>query len=281
MAQLSLDGTLQTSGGAVRYGITGPADAPPLVLVHGTPFSSQVWHRLVPWLSGRFRVHYYDLLGYGASDMPAGDVSLGVQNGILAALLRHWDVTRPHMVAHDFGGATALRTHLLDGAEFGSLTLIDPVAIRPWGSPFVTHVRAHEVAFAGMPDYAHRALVRAYLRTGMAREMSDADLDRYLAPWTGPIGQAGFYRQIAQMDLSHTDAIDGLLGMVRCPVQLLWGEADAWIPIDTGRRLADRLPLDRFLSIPGAGHLVQEDAPEAIVSALADFAPLTGLLAAA
>lgn len=281
MSHLSLDGCLQTDGGAVRYGIAGPAGASPLVLVHGTPFSSQVWHRLVPWLSGRFRVHYYDLLGYGASDMPDGDVSLGVQNGILAALLDRWELTSPHVVAHDFGGATALRAHLLDGAGFASLTLVDPVAIRPWGSPFVAHVREHEAAFAGMPDYAHRALVQAYLRTGIAREMSDNDLDRYLTPWTGPVGQPAFYRQIAQMELSHTDAIEDLLADIRCPMQLLWGEADAWIPIATGRRLAGRLPLERFLPIPGAGHLVQEDAPEAIIAALADFAPLGGFAVAA
>ncbi|MFP3615333.1 alpha/beta fold hydrolase, partial [Paraburkholderia sp. SIMBA_050] len=64
---------------------------PPLVLVHGTPFSSQVWRRIAPWLARRHRVFFYDLLGYGQSDMPDADVSLGRQNVLFGALL---DVSR-------------------------------------------------------------------------------------------------------------------------------------------------------------------------------------------
>ena len=273
-------------GHTIRYGVAGPADAPAMVLLHGTPFSSHVWHRLIPWLARRHRVYAHDLLGYGASDKPDADVSLGVQNRAFAALLehwglRHWGLERPHVVAHDFGGATALRAHLLDGADYASLTLIDPVAIRPWGSPFVSHVRAHEAAFAGMPAYAHAALLTAYLRTAVHRDLPDAELAPYLRPWTGPVGQAGFYRQIAQMDPRHTDDVAGRYGELRCPVQLLWGVEDGWIPLDSGRRLAGLLPAARFIEIPGAGHLVPEDAPEAILAALAAAAWYTQLLAAA
>jgi pimeloyl-ACP methyl ester carboxylesterase len=46
--------------------------------------------------------------------------------------LRHWRLSKPDVVAHDFGGCTALRAHLLHGCEYGSLTLIDPVALAPW-----------------------------------------------------------------------------------------------------------------------------------------------------
>src|SRR3970040_1733208 len=50
-------------GQAVRYGVIGSGS--PMVLVHGTPFSSYVWHRIVPYLVKRHAVHFYDLLGYG------------------------------------------------------------------------------------------------------------------------------------------------------------------------------------------------------------------------
>jgi len=56
-------------------------------------------------------------------------------------------------------GATALRTPRLNGRDYGSLTLIDPVALSPWGSPFVEHVRPHELASAGIPPYIHEAIV--------------------------------------------------------------------------------------------------------------------------
>jgi pimeloyl-ACP methyl ester carboxylesterase len=177
-------------------------------------------------------------------------------------------------VAHDFGGATALRGHFLNRIDYASLTLIDPVAIRPWGSPFVQHVRDHEAAFAGMPAYMHEALLDAYLRTALHRSIPSEDLEPYKAPWRGTEGQAAFYRQIAQMDMAHTDAVEPRYADLRCPVQVIWGREDQWIPLETGQRLATLLPEARLVDVPGAGHLVQEDAPEAIMAALADFAPL-------
>lgn len=250
----------------VRYAVTG--DGPPLVLVHGTPFSSYVWHRIAAHLAPTHTVYYYDLLGYGQSEQRDGqDVSLGIQNVLLAQLLAHWKLSAPDVIAHDFGGATSLRAHLLDGCEYRSLTLIDPVALAPWGSPFVRHVRAHGDAFAGLPAYIHEAVVKAYLRGAMARQMSDADLAPYVQPWLGARGQAAFYRQIAQMDQRYTDEVQARYAALRCPVQILWGEQDQWIPLERGRELAAAIPSARFQVVPDAGHLMQEDAPEAIVAA--------------
>ena len=125
----------------------------PLVLLHGTPFSSDEWHRVAPILARYRRVYLYDMLGYGRSDKRAGqDVSLGAQTRLLEAFLEHFGLDRPDVLAHDFGGAIALRAHLLDGVDYRRLLLVDPVAARPWGSPFVQHVREHEAAFAGLPD---------------------------------------------------------------------------------------------------------------------------------
>jgi pimeloyl-ACP methyl ester carboxylesterase len=60
------------------------------VLLHGTPFSSQLWCRIAPLLASHFTVYYFDLIGYGQSEKQAGqDVSLNVQNGLLAALFGH------------------------------------------------------------------------------------------------------------------------------------------------------------------------------------------------
>jgi pimeloyl-ACP methyl ester carboxylesterase len=256
-------------GQAVRFGTLGPADRPPIVFVHGTPFSSLVWRRIAPHLTDHRQVFYFDLLGYGRSEMRSNqDVSLAVQGRLFAALLSHWGLSKPDVVAHDFGGTTALRAHLLHGCEYGSLTLIDPVALAPWGSPFVRHVREHEPAFAGLPAYIHAAILPAYIGGAAFRPLSASTLQLYVEPWLGASGQAAFYRQIAQMDQRYTDEIESRYAEMRCPVRILWGEQDNWIPVERGRELARRIPRSKLRVIPEAGHLVQEDAPEAIVAAL-------------
>lgn len=257
-------------GQSVRYGVIGAGE--PLVFVHGTPFSSQVWRRIAPIAARERRVFYFDLLGYGASEQRAGqDVSLGVQNRLLAALLKHWHLDRPDVVAHDFGGATSLRAALLNGCEYRSLLLVDPVAVAPWGSPFVRHVRAHEAAFAGVPAYIHEAILDAYLQGAVHRKLDAETLRIHAAPWTGETGQAAFYRQIAQMDQRYTDEVEPRYGELRCPVFILWGEEDQWIPVERGEALSKMIPGARLTRVKGSGHLMQEDAPEAIVGELLGF----------
>jgi pimeloyl-ACP methyl ester carboxylesterase len=274
----TLDSSFDFEGQHVAYRIMG--EGPPIVLIHGTPFSSHVWRTIAGELARDHKVHLFDLLGYGQSEKAEGqDVSLGIQNRVLSALLRHWQLDRPKVIAHDFGGATALRAHLIDGCDYEKLLLIDPVAIRPWSSPFVQHVRKHEEAFAGVPDYLQDAILRAYIRSAIARPISDAELEPYLRPWTGPVGKPAFYRQIAQMDLKYTNEVQDRYSRIRCPVMLLWGMEDQWIPVELGRKLAAMMPDRAFLEISGSGHLMQEDAPEAIIAAAYRFFGTAGTAA--
>ena len=133
---LMLDQRYGFEGQEVAWGRIG--SGPALVLVHGTPFSSQVWRRIAPLLARHWTVYYFDLLGYGLSEKREGqDVSLAVQNRLLSALFNVWDLERPDVLCHDFGGATALRGYFLNELRYGSLTIFDAVALAPWGSPFV------------------------------------------------------------------------------------------------------------------------------------------------
>jgi pimeloyl-ACP methyl ester carboxylesterase len=55
-------------------------------------------------------------LGYGISDMrDQQDVSLSIENSLLASLFAEWKIDRPDVFCHDFGGATALRGHFRNG----------------------------------------------------------------------------------------------------------------------------------------------------------------------
>ena len=269
-ASRGLTKAFEFEGQTVAYDMLGEGD--PIVLVHGTPFLSFVWRTIARELARSYRIFSYDLLGYGRSEKRAGqDVSLAIQNRLLAALLQHWALDRPHIIAHDFGGATALRAHLIDGCDYAKLILIDPVALRPWGSAFVHHVRRFEEAFAGVPDYIQRAILKAYIQGAAHKPLGETVLGSYCDPWLGPVGRAAFYRQIAQMDQRYTDEVQDAYGSLRCPCLLLWGADDQWIPIERGRDLARLIPGCELIEVPDCGHLMQEDAPEAIVAAALRF----------
>ena len=253
----------KTSAGLVAFGKSG--DGPDLVLAHGWPWSSFAWHRLIPIFSRHFTVHWFDMPGYGRSEMNDQQAtSLDVQGAVFAEMLEYWALEKPAVVAHDFGGAVSLRTHLLHEVDYSKLVLMNVVALSPWGSAFFDHVGRHIDAFSGLPPHIHRAIVRAYIEGALVNDLADDDLKSLVAPWLSDDGQKSFYNQFAQADDKYTDEIYGLLGAMRCPVSILWGEDDPWIPIDRGRTLADNMPGSNFAPIAGAGHLPQLELPEIV-----------------
>ncbi|MER5935861.1 alpha/beta fold hydrolase [Streptomyces sp. NPDC001928] len=264
--------TFTSASGDVRWDRLGPPGGPPVVLLHGTPFSSYVWRAVARALAREHEVYVWDMPGYGTSEKAAGqDVSLAAQGRVFGELLGHWGLAEPLVVAHDFGGAVALRAHLLHDARYRALALVDPVALAPWGSPFFRLVGEHTEVFERLPPALHRALVREYVASASSPGLRPDVLDRLVEPWLDDSGQAAFYRQIAQADQRHTDEIQDRYTGIGVPTLVCWGEDDTWIPVAKGHELAALVPGARFEPIAGAGHLVQEDAPAELTAALIAF----------
>lgn len=258
---------IDTSAGKVAAGQAG--DGPALVLAHGWPWSAFSWHRIIPRLAQLHRVYWYDMPGYGASDKsPDQRTSLDVQGMVFAELLQHWKLDQPIVIAHDFGGATTLRAHLLHGCDYAQLTLMNVVAMRPWGSEFFDHVGRHIDAFQGLPPHIHRAIVRAYIQGAFATNIDPDDMEALTAPWLTPEGTTSFYCQFEQADEAYTAEVETDYGNLRCPAHIIWGEDDPWIPLARGQALRAAMPHAQFSTLPGVGHMPQLEAPDAVLKAL-------------
>jgi pimeloyl-ACP methyl ester carboxylesterase len=136
------------------------------------------------------------------------------------------------------------------------------VAMRPWGSAFFEHVGRHVEAFHGLPPHIHRALVEAYVGGALVNELPPEDVEGLVAPWLTEDGATSFYRQFAQADERYTAEVEPMYGDVRCPVKIVWGEDDPWIPLARGEALRERMPQAEFATLPGVGHLPQLEAPD-------------------
>jgi pimeloyl-ACP methyl ester carboxylesterase len=275
MSDWELTRTFASSAGEVRWDRLGPdgsAGARPVVLLHGTPWSSYTWRAVARALARGRAVYVWDMPGYGQSEKAAGqDVSLGAQGRIFVQLLDHWQLDEPLVVAHDFGGAVALRAHLLHSAAYRALALVDPVALAPWGSPFFRLVRDNAPVFEQLPAALHTALVREYVATTGGPGLHPAVLDALVAPWTDDAGRPAFYRQIAQADQCYTDEVQGRYGEIDLPTLVCWGTDDTWIPVAKAHELVGLVRGARLELFEGAGHLVQEDAPAELTGVLQTF----------
>lgn len=266
-----------------------------VVFVHGTPWCSDVFRPVTTALraTGRFATVVYDLPGYGQSqefdpawaDSDVPDTSVKFQGGALAALLAHLRLDGkngggiPHIVAHDIAGVISMRAHLLHGCDYASLCLLDTNCVLPWGDKLYNLVRSNPDVFEQLPPRVFEGALRAIIesaRFGGHQGLGPEWVDILARPWlvdeNSPSGglafanpQANFVRQIQQADDSHTAELlnMNLYTEVRCPVKILWGEKDEWIPFDKIEKLAGMLGdrLEELVRIPDAGHLVMLDQP--------------------
>ena len=265
-----LNQRVETRAGAVAAGTSGSGSD--LILAHGWPWSSFSWHRIIPELEKHFRIYWYDMPGYGSSaKIETQRTSLDVQGQVFAEMIEHWQLEKPLVVAHDFGGATTLRAHLLHGCEFARYILMNVVAMRPWGSEFFDHVGRHVDAFLGLPAHIHRAIVRAYIEGALVNNIDDTDLEQLIEPWLSEDGGKSFYRQFAQADERYTAEVEPLFGDIRCPVKIIWGRDDPWIPLQCGEALYSLIHHASFKVLDNVGHLPQLEAPQTVLEEFLNF----------
>jgi len=267
---VELTETFASSQGEVRWARIGAG--PPIVLVHGWPFSSWIWGDVAAGLATRHTVYVWDLPAYGRSEKrPGQDVTLAGHAAVFAELLAHWGLATgagPTVVAHDIGGAVALRAHLLHGVPYSRLALVDAVAVAPWGSEFFRLVREETGTFARIPLELHGALVRGYISGTGGSPLAPEAIEALAAPWLGATGREAFYRQIAALRQEYTDEIEARYDKLDLPVLICWGTEDAWIPVESGRKLTGLIPGADLRLLEGAGHLVPVQAPAALTGEL-------------
>lgn len=263
---------VNVGGATIATRLLEPTGSPmgDIVLCHGTPWSSYVWGRLARQLARDYRVFLWDMPGYGDSEKgPSTATDLRVQAERLVSLLDIWDAYRPHLVAHDIGGAVALRAHLMHGAEFADLFLWNAVTLDPWGSPFFRLVARSADVFTQLPASLHAALVKEYIAGAVSQHVSRREIEALASPWLDPAGQAAFYRQIAALSAADTRPVAERLGSVRCPTRIGWGNEDPWLPLQQAYELQSRLPGDpHVVVLEGVGHLAPYEDPAAVSGAL-------------
>jgi len=265
-------------GNRIANGVHGEGE--PVVLLHGTPSSSYIWRNILPSLVGAgYKVHVYDLLGFGLSERPHDpniDTSVTGQVHVLKALLALWGINDLHVIAHDIGGGVAQRFCIQSPERVKSLTMIDVVSYDSWPSK-----RTNQQMKAGLdklikaPDADHREHFREWFYSTVQNKerLAETSMETYLDFICGPVGQGSFFQhQVMHYDPKHTDEVAPRYAELgKNPVQLIWGADDAWQVVDWAHRLHQAIPGSELHVLEDCGHFSLEDQPEKISALLVDF----------
>ena len=235
----------KVNGVEIHARVGGPAEAPPLLMLHGFPQTHAIWHRVVRALQGRFRFVLPDLRGYGDSAKPAGEpdhanYSKRAMAQDLAELMTQLGIERFGLVGHDRGGRVAHRLALDFAARVTRLCLID---IAPTLDMYAaTDMRFaslyyhwfHLIQPAPLPErmiggdpkfYLHWAL-GGWGSKGTAYIEPDAmaEYERCFCTPAAIHGACEDYRASAGIDLDHDRASRAAGARIGCDTLVLWGE---------------------------------------------------------
>lgn len=159
------------------------ADAPVMVLLHGSPGESGNFARLAPMLTARgYRVIAPDLLGFGKSTLHVADHSIRAQGRAVGSLLEQLGVNKAHVVGWSNGGGAAMWLAHDEPDRVASLTLMGSIGEQRFegsGNYYVEHVkyRVGFVLIGGVPELLPHfgALGSFDERVGWLRNFAQSD----------------------------------------------------------------------------------------------------------
>jgi pimeloyl-ACP methyl ester carboxylesterase len=268
--------------GGVPVAYIDVGQGPPLLLLHGCPFSSVVWKDVAPLLPGR-RLLAPDLLGLGDTRVTlSDDYQLPREAAMVVGFLDALGIGAVDIVGADHGGATLqlLLAHHPERVKLAVLTNAE--AYDSWPSaPERPYLEAVTNPFLsplfhlalGFPAVQRRVFDIAVHSPGaLTDETLTAFVDAHIASAVRWQRLVRFYRW--QLDPDHRQvtlaAVPGLRRFDR-PVLILWGEADGNFGRAIAERLAADLPGSQLRWIPDAGHLPMLEAPQLYAAALREF----------
>ena len=249
--------TVSVAGLSMRV-IQG-GDGPSAVWLHHST-GPLGWLPLHERLAEHLQVSAPDMPGYGQSERPGWarhprDIALLVGRAIAKL-----DVEPTLLIGHGFGGWVAAELATMNPSALRGLVLVGAAGLKPDEGEIADHI------FFTFSDYVKEgfhdaAAFEEFFGADGSKEHKELwDFSREMTsrvtwkPWM-------FNRQLAP-----------LLPEVDVPTLLVWGAEDRVVPLDCGRQYEAALPNARLEIVPGAGHLVELEAPDTLASLITEFA---------
>jgi pimeloyl-ACP methyl ester carboxylesterase len=241
----------------------------PLVLIRGLGSNADHWYAQLPDLAAHFRVIVFDNRGIGRSSDPGGDFTIRDMADDTVGLMEVLAIPRAHVLGVSMGGMIAQQLALDHPRRVRGLVLVvshcgGAHQVRP--SAEIARL-VGEMATAGTPESRIKALPAFFdpetLKTNLACAQTYATVSlKYPAD-----------AKILSRQFTAIQAFDlyDRLPAIQAPTLVVASTGDALIPPGNSEILAARIPNARMVAIPGGGHQILIEQPQACNQVVVDF----------
>ncbi len=272
---------MQVGDYRVHYLDEGPADAAPVLLIHGEPTWSYLFRKMIPVLTADgHRAIAPDLIGFGKSDKPVkeDDYSYQMQVNVMTELVQRLKLKEATFFGQDWGGLVGLRVIAAEPERFARVVVSNtglPAAsgLRGWlgyslfklmvwwqGKMTLEELQT-EITFPRWVAYSYYI---DDLPIGRLMDFMGGDRDvatAYEAPFPDKRYKAGaqIMPYLVPSQLRENEQAWAVFKAWQKPFLVAFTDSD---PITKGgeRIFLERVPTAQNVTISGAGHFVQEDA---------------------
>jgi len=251
----------------VHHVVTGPEDAPVVVLSNSMGADLRMWDGVVDALSEHFRVVRYDTRGHGRSPAAPGPYSMDDLADDVVALLDTLGVDKAHVVGLSLGGMMGMRLAARDPERVDRLVLLCTGAFLEAGPGYTE--RAAQVRAQGTGSVAEGVVSRWFTPAHLEQHPDVRAFHEAMCAATSAEGYAGSCEAIAAMDLRPD------LPQIKAPTLAIAGEDDPATPPSYLREIADGVPDGRLVVVPDAAHLAAAQQPEAVAAAILEHLGVT------
>ncbi|MFN8018675.1 MAG: alpha/beta hydrolase [Acidimicrobiales bacterium] len=262
--------------GDVAAAVRTVGRGPDVLFVHGWPVSGATFRQLLPHLVDHVTCHVLDLPGAGQSRFDAGsEVSVARHVESVRRALDEMVEDRCAVVGHDSGGLIA--RHAAAGhpkvRAFGLIDTEQPQGLNLRFKAFLAgrHLPGYGRALgwiAGQPRLRRNGLVLG--KAFADRSLLDGEFDElFLQPLhRSPAHLDAAIRILQSFDVDLVAQLADVHRRIDVPVQLVWGEQDAFFPVAWAREMVGTFPDARLEVVPGAGLFAHEERPAEVAAAL-------------
>ncbi|ASR52892.1 alpha/beta fold hydrolase [Blastomonas fulva] len=293
MMDLPLTRIALPTGVELDVAITGPADAPPLILLHGFPESHRTWRYVMAHFADRYRLIAPDQRGFAGSSKPEGVQAYQPKNMVadLLALADHLGVDTFTLVGHDWGGAIAWMAALNHPDRVKRLIMAN--AAHPFtyqkalfddpdqraSAQYITEMRRPDfeeiVEQMGWDAYFDSR----FAEPSAVSRITPQERSIYLAQWQTPgafTAMVNWYRASPlivpplQGEIDRPAYLDRPFPPVTQPTLLYWAMDDYALRPSLLDGIETLVPDLTLVKAPG-GHFVPWEQPDALIAAIEGF----------
>jgi haloalkane dehalogenase len=268
----------ETGRGCLSYLDEGQGDEA-VVMVHGNPTWSFYYRNLVLGLRGKIRCIVPDHIGCGLSDKPQDfNYTLGEHVRNLRALLDSLELSKIHLIVHDWGGPIGLGAAFARPEQLGRVVVLNTAAFADTVVPLRIRLCRAPLFGAwlvrGCNGFAWPATWMAVVRP-LARDVKRG----FLYPYDNWANRIATHRFVVDIPSGRGTATDRALAEIEAkldllrerPVQILWGGKDFCFSQHYFHRWRALLPGAHAHYFERAGHYVLEDEAEECLGRIASF----------